>query len=87
MELIYKNKSHSIHQLNRQAAMAFILSDIICELSEKCRHLTSFLSGIYNYLKYKYFHINFINRSCLFKSKPESIDWRSLQNANYEKDT
>ena len=23
----------------------------------------------------------------LFKSKPELIDWRSLQNANYEKDT
>ena len=65
--------------------MAFILSDIIYELSEKCRHLTSFPSIVYNHLKYKYFHINFINRSCLFKYKSESIDWRSSQNANYEK--
>lgn len=67
--------------------MAFILSDIICELSEKCRLLTSFLSIVYKYLKYKHFHINFINRNYLLKSKPESINWRSLQNANYEKDT
>lgn len=67
--------------------MAFILSDIIYELSEKCRLLTGFLSIIYKYLKYKHFYINFINRNYLLKYKPESIDWRSLQNANYEKDT